>query len=81
MRLTDRVIEEQRRNRLQKEKETENQQEENQEDETGMAYRERPRFRFINDNNSIFDNDDDTSINTAPSVFDRTAIFHVSREE
>lgn len=78
MRFTDRVIEEQRQYRLSKEREAENQQEENQEDETGMIYAPRPRFGFLNDQKGIFDNTDDHSINKAPSVFDRTAIFHVS---
>ena len=81
MRLTDRMIQEQNRNRLQRERETENQQEENQEDETGMIYRPRPRWGYLNDNKGIFDVKDETSINTAPSIFDRTAVFRVSKRE
>ncbi len=77
MRFTDRIIEEQRKSRLQQERETDNQQDENQEDEMGLAYKPRPRMRFLNENRGIFDNKDDHSINTAPSIFERTAIFHV----
>ena len=45
-------------------------------DEESMTYMDRPAFQSINSQRSVFDNEDDTSINTAKSVFDRTAIFH-----
>ncbi len=77
MRFTERIIEEQRKNRLQQERNTDKQQDEQQEDEMGLAYMPRPRMGFLNENKGIFDNTDTTSINTAPSIFERTAIFHV----
>ena len=46
-----------------------------------MIYHPRPKWGFLNDNKGVFDAKDVTSINTAPSVFDRTAIFKTSREE
>ncbi len=36
---------------------------------------------FLNSNRSVFDNKDETSINTAPSIFDKTAIFHTKKED
>ena len=36
---------------------------------------------FINENRSVFDQKDDKSLNTAPNIFDRTAIFHTKRED
>ena len=44
-----------------------------------MMYMPRPATKFINSGESVFDNKDETSINTAKSVFDRTAIFTVKR--
>ena len=36
---------------------------------------------FINENRSVFDQKDEKSLNTAPSIFDKTAIFHTKKEE
>ena len=81
MRFTDRLINEQRKNHLQQERQTDNQQEENQEDETGMTYQPRPRWGFLNDTKGIFAEGRPKGINSEPSVFDKTAIFHVKRKE
>ena len=44
--------------------------------EMGMAYESpRPMMDF-NTSKSVFDTVDETSLNTAKSIFDRTAIFH-----
>ena len=75
MRLTDRMLYETKKLNQQKKKENDIQQDQD-EDETGMAYMPRPRMVPLNANKGAFDNTDDTSINTAKSVFDRTAIFH-----
>ena len=47
--------------------------------ETGMTYEERPKFSFINSSKSAFDTPDEKSINTAKSIFDKTAIFHTQQ--
>ena len=53
------------------------------EEDVGDYYMyEEPKWQgFINDKRSVFDTKDDKSINTAPSVFDRTAIFHTKKED
>ena len=75
MRLTDRMIEETKKLNRQKKKENDIQQDQD-EDEMGMMYMPRPVNRYINKDKGVFGNDDDTSINTAKSVFERTAVFH-----
>ncbi len=74
MRLTDRVIKAQNDRRLAGERQTDLQQDDA--DEMGYAYREPPPFVFFNENKGVFANEDTTSINTAPSVFERTTVFH-----
>ena len=76
MRLTERLIAGQNRDRLAREREAERQQEENQEDETGYAYRAWPKHVPLNDEKGVFAHEDRTSLNTRPSVFDATAVFH-----
>ncbi len=76
MQLTERMLRENRE--LEKKKNTQVVQYA-EEDETGMLYMPRPATKFINSGESVFDNKDETSINTAKSVFDRTAIFTVKR--
>lgn len=76
MQLTERMLRENRE--LEKKKNTQVVQYA-EEDETGMMYMPRPATKFINSGESVFDNKDQTSINTAKSVFDRTAIFTVKR--
>ncbi len=76
MQLTERMLRENRE--LEKKKNTQVVQYA-EEDETGMMYMPRPATKFINSGESVFDNKDETSINTAKSVFDRTAIFTVKR--
>ena len=53
------------------------------EDDVGdyLMYMEPKWQGFINDKRSVFDRKDDKSLNTAPSVFDRTAIFHTKKDE
>jgi len=77
MRLTDRMIYETKKVNQQKKKENDIQQDQD-EDETGMAYMPRPRMVPLNDYKGVFDHTDETSINTAKSVFDRTAVFHTN---
>ncbi len=74
MLLSERLLAENRRLLKEKEKADEIQQDQD-EDEMGYAYQDRPPFVFLNNNKGIFVNPDDNSLNTAPSVFDKTAIF------
>ena len=79
MRLTERMLEETKKvNRLKK-KENDIKQDQD-EDETGLMYMPRPTRYFINKDKGVFGNDDDTSINTAKSVFDKTAVFNTRGE-
>lgn len=80
MRLTDRLIDEQRKNRLQKERESDIQQDEFQEDVEGMTYAPRPPWSFLNEDEGAFADKKSTGINSAPSVFEKGTIFHVTRE-
>ena len=77
MKLDERLINEKRE--LEKKNNNKQIRVQQEEDETGMAYMPRPVSRYINSGYSVFDNVDETSINTAKSVFDRTAIFTVER--
>lgn|GEM_PF-1452868 len=36
---------------------------------------------FLNGYRGVFDTKDEKSLNTAPSIFDKTAIFHTKKEE
>ncbi|MCR5054136.1 MAG: hypothetical protein K6A69_04770 [Lachnospiraceae bacterium] len=49
-----------------------------EEDEMGYAYMDAPKWGYLNENKGVFANDDDNSINTMKSVFDRTAVFHTN---
>ena len=53
-----------------------------EDDVDGYYMYDTPKWQgFINENRSVFDKKDDKSLNTAPSVFDRTAIFHTKKED
>ena len=78
MKLDERLLQEQRELGKKNSKQIRARQDP-EEDETGMAYMPRPVSKYINSGDSVFDNKDETSINTAKSVFDRTAIFTVER--
>ena len=80
MRLTDRVLDNNKKWNREKKKELDVQQDV-EEDDMGYAYDERPKWGYLNTDKGIFADDDNTSINTAPSVFERTAIFRVRKEE
>lgn len=77
MRLTDRTLYGMKELNRQKKKQNDVQQDQD-DDVTGMAYMPRPKPVFLNNDKGVFDNQDEESINTAKSVFDRTAVFHVS---
>ena len=76
MKLTERVLMD--RKTQEREKKRKFNFWEDEADAMGYAYEKAPGIRFINAEKSVFDNKDDTSINTAPSVFDRTAIFRTN---
>lgn len=81
MRITDRLIENQNKVIRKEIRDKEDNQPEFQDEEEGyFMYTDRPYFGDLNSNRSVFDTTDTTSINTAPSVFDRTAIFHTKTE-
>ncbi len=77
MRLTDRMLNETKEYNRQKKRENDIQQDV-EEDDMGLSYMDRPAFRFLNEDKGVFANDDDSSINTAKSIFDRKAIFKTS---
>ena len=77
MRLTDRMIENTKELNKQLKKQNDIQQDVD-EDETGMAYAPREMRPFLNEEKGVFDTGVmGEGINTAKSVFDRTAVFHV----
>ena len=45
------------------------------EDEETLMYRPAERRKFLNDSDDVFTQKDVKSLNTAPSVFDRCAVF------
>ena len=44
-------------------------------------YMDRQPSKFLNDEKGVFDTTDLKSLNTAPSVFDRTAIFRTVKDQ
>ena len=52
-----------------------------EEDEEYYMYMPYPKSGFINENKGVFAAEDESSINTAKSIFDKTAVFHVKRDE
>ena len=78
--LTERVIDQQRKNKIEQNRRAYLRQDP-EEDDMGYAYDEHKLSKPLNTQRSVFDNVDDKSINTAPSIFDRTAIFHVGGGE
>ena len=57
-------------------------QQDQDEDEMGYAYDEPIKWGYLNENKGIFhDDDDENALNTAKSVFDKTAVFHVKDNE
>ena len=82
MRITDRLIKQQNKAIREQIRRREDQQPEFQDEEEGYyMYQSRSRMEPLNTGRSVFDRKDDTSINTAPSVFDRTAIFHTKEND
>jgi len=78
MRLTERVLNEEKRSiREKKEKKV---FWENEEDNMGYMYEDAPKWKPLNEDEGVFVNKDDKSINTAPSVFERTTLFRVTKE-
>lgn len=78
MRLTERVLNEEKRSiREKKEKKV---FWENEEDNMGYMYEDAPKWKPLNEDEGVFANKDYKSINTAPSVFERTTLFRVTKE-
>ena len=75
MRLTERLIDETRESNKKRAKEI-NAMSDPDEDDQGMAYMPRPVSGFLNEDKGVFHNADETSINTAKSVFDKTCVFN-----
>jgi len=46
-----------------------------EDEEDTLSYMERKKMPFLNEEEGVFAVKDTTSLNTAPSVFDRTAVF------
>ena len=51
-----------------------------EEDEETLSYAERPIMKPINKNKGAFEGREGDGINTAQSVFDRTAVFHTGED-
>ncbi|MBQ7706658.1 MAG: hypothetical protein IJT72_02625 [Lachnospiraceae bacterium] len=79
--LSDRLMDANRRVNAETKRKIDIQQDQD-EDEMGYAYDEPVNMGFINENKGIFvNNDDENALNTAKSVFDKTAIFRVNSDE
>ena len=77
MRLTERVLEESHKNKRLADAEAQNQLDKD-EDDMGMAYDSRPAGVSLNRERGVFVNKGADGINTAPDIFERTAVFHTS---
>ncbi|MCR5012312.1 MAG: hypothetical protein K6A72_08215 [Lachnospiraceae bacterium] len=51
------------------------------EDEETLMYRPAERRKYLNDSDDVFTQKDVKSLNTAPSVFDRGAVFKSVRTD
>ncbi len=80
MRFMDRVIHNQNQYLRESERKTDFQQD-GDIDEMGYAYQDRKPLGFLNEEKGAFAYEDKTSINTAPSVFEKTTVFHISQED
>ncbi len=78
MKLTERVLNEEKRNN--REKKDKAQFWQNEEDNMGYMYEDAPKWKPLNEDEGVFASKDEKSINTAPSIFDRTAVFRTSSE-
>ena len=79
MLLTQRLLDNNRRINAENKKKNDIQQDQD-EDEMGYAYEEPVKWGYLNDYKGIFADDDDNAINTAKSVFDKTAIFKTKED-
>ncbi len=74
MLLTQRLLDNNRRINAENKKKNDIQQDQD-EDEMGYAYEEPVKWGYLNDYKGVFADDDDNAINTAKSIFDKTAVF------
>lgn len=79
MLLSERLLQANREINRQEAKKIQIQQDQD-DDEMGYAYSDRPPGLFLNQEKGVFAADDDHSLNKAPSIFDRTAIFRTGGE-
>ena len=79
MLLTQRLLDNNRRINAENKKKNDIQQDQD-EDEMGYAYEEPVKWGYLNDYKGVFADDDDNAINTAKSVFDKTAIFRTKED-
>lgn len=75
MRLSQRLIEENKKVNREKRRASENRQEPDEDVET-YIYDQPPKWGYLNDTKGVFKGDEGDGINTQPDVFERTAIFH-----
>ena len=81
MKITDRMIEDANENKRELDKKrAQYYQDDLNGTEMGYAYDDPVPMTFMNSKKSVFDTPDETSNNTAKSVFDRTAIFHTNTD-
>ncbi len=78
--LNDRLIEANKRVNAENKRKNDVQQDQD-EDEMGYAYDEPVKWGFLNDYKGVFADDDEDALNTAKSVFEKTAVFHVDRDD
>ena len=79
MLLTQRLLDNNRRINAENKKKNDIQQDQD-EDEMGYAYEEPVKWGYLNDYKGVFADDDDNAINTAKSIFDKTAIFKTKED-
>ena len=77
MRLTDTLIAGTKRVNQENRKKNDVQQDWDEDEET-MLYHEAPRWGYLNDSKGLFQDGRGDGINSAPDVFARTTVFHVS---
>ncbi len=81
MRLSQRLIDENKKNEKDKRRKAYDRRQAEDEDVETLTYHEPIKTGYLNDSKSVFQSDMGKGINTDPDIFERTAIFKTKKKE
>ena len=79
MRLSQRILDENKKNNDRK-KRAQNYQRDPDDDVETLTYDEVPKWGYLNDSKGVFADGHGDGINNQPDIFERTAIFHTRKQ-